>query len=390
MHTDTAASPGFAGDRGQRALVRTLVAVAVLAWATMVGVSRSPAAMSMMPGQASPVAALLFASMWLMMMTAMMLPAITPVVLLFRTVQRRRTTEGGVPTGIFVGGYLGVWVVAGLGADSAYAGAQALGARFTAGPSLVPYVGGAILVLAGVYQMTPLKNTCLAHCRSPLHLVMHSWHHGYRGAVRMGATHGLFCLGCCWGLMAVLFVVGLMNLGWMAVISLLILAEKRAPRGVAIGRLAGGLLVTVGVLMALQPRLFPAAGLAAGGARDTMPPLSVTTARSVSGRALAGPYALTLTVGPVWAGASTAGSTARRVELRVVDTMGMAVTDARVTVSPERRSVAAGGKGPVMITMRKEGLQTEPYRVTLRLERGAWTFAVIVNGQRARIPVRVP
>lgn len=390
MHTGTAASPGPAGDRGQRVLVRTLLAVAVLAWATTAVVSRSPAAMSVMPGQASPFAALLFASMWLTMMTAMMLPAITPVVLLFRTVQRCRTTEGGVPTGIFVGGYLGVWVAAGLGADVAYVGAQALGSRFPAGPSLMPYVGGAILMLAGVYQMTPLKNTCLAHCRSPLHLVMHSWHHGYRGAVRMGATHGLFCLGCCWGLMAVLFVVGLMNLGWMAVVSLLILAEKRVPRGVALGRLAGGLLVAFGLLMALQPRLFPGAGLAASGVMDPMPPLSVPTANSVTGRVLAGPYVLTLTVGPVRAGASVAGSTARRVELRVADTLGMAVTDARVTVSPEHRSSAVGGKGSLMMTMRKEGLQTEPYRATLSLERGAWTFAVMVNGQSARIPVRVP
>src|ERR671923_89129 len=118
-----------------------------------------------------------------------------------------------------------------------------------------------LLVLAGLYQFTPLKNFCLKHCRSPLHFVMHGWRDGRMGAVRMGATHGLFCFGCCWGIMAVLFVVGLMNLGWMVALSLLIMAEKVAPRGVAIGRVVGGLFVALGMLMALQPGLFAAAGL---------------------------------------------------------------------------------------------------------------------------------
>jgi hypothetical protein len=120
---------------------------------------------------------------------------------------------------------------------------------------------GAIMILAGIYEFTPLKNACLRHCRSPLHLVMHGWREGYGGATRMGATHGLFCLGCCGGIMAVLFVVGLMNLGWMAALSLLILTEKLAPSGVAIGRLVGGLFIILGLLMALQPRLFPAGGM---------------------------------------------------------------------------------------------------------------------------------
>src|SRR5207248_7973418 len=116
-----------------------------------------------------------------------------------------------------------------------YTAVQAVAARVHGGAWLVPYAGGAILVFAGLYQLTPLKNACLKHCRSPLHFVMHGWRDGRTGALAMGATHGVFCLGCCWGIMAVLFVVGLMNLGWMAGLSLLIIAEKLAPRGVAIG-----------------------------------------------------------------------------------------------------------------------------------------------------------
>ena len=182
----------------------------------------------------------------------------------FTSRQRQRGARGGpvVPAAVFVSGYLAVWLLAGLGADLAYTVAHALGARVPFGPEVAPYLGGAILVLAGLYQFTPLKNVCLTHSRSPLHVVMHGWRDGRGGAVRMGATHGLFCLGCCWGIMAVLFVVGLMNLGWMAALSLVIVAEKLAPRGVAIGRVVGGLFVALGVLMALRPGLFPAAGLA--------------------------------------------------------------------------------------------------------------------------------
>ena len=242
-----------ADDRSRRAIVAILLALAALSWLVTIVVARSPAAMSAMPGQSSPLAATLFAGMWLAMMAAMMLPAITPVVLLFRNVQRSRGARGApmVPAAIFVGGYLIVWLLAGLVAYLIYAAVQTAATRLHAAAWLIPYAGGAILVLAGLYQLTPLKHTCLAHCRAPLHIVMHGWRDGRAGALLMGARHGLFCLGCCWGIMAVLFVVGLMNLGWMAALSLLIVAEKLAPRGVAIGRAAGGLFVALGVLMAL-------------------------------------------------------------------------------------------------------------------------------------------
>jgi predicted metal-binding membrane protein len=372
--------------------------------------------MSVMLGQAAPAAAALFAGMWLVMMAAMMLPAIVPVVLLFRTVQRQRGARGGpvVPAAVFVSGYLGVWLLAGLGADLAYTAAHALGARVPFGPVVAPYLGGAILVLAGLYQFTPLKNVCLKHCRSPLHFVMHGWRDGRMGAMRMGATHGLFCLGCCWGIMAVLFVVGLMNLGWMAALSLLIMAEKVAPRGVAIGRVVGGLFVALGMLMALQPGLFAAAGLVSSEtmAIGSMP---APAASHVAYRAVAGPYALTLTIGPAetmltpaearrthartgevmldgaMASAMPMGGMQRHLELRVVDrTMGMAVTGAHVTI----RVLGPGAPRSVLRLARmygvKEGMKDLHYGANLNLERGVYTVRVRVSGHPATFRVRVP
>jgi predicted metal-binding membrane protein len=416
MQDAVPASRHAAIDRGRRVLVATLLVLAALAWAATIALARSPAAMSVMPGQPAPAAAALFAGMWLVMMAAMMLPAIVPVVLLFRTVQRQRGARGGpvVPVAVFVSGYLAVWLLAGLGADLAYTVAHALGARVPFGPNVAPYLGGAILVLAGFYQFTPLKNVCLKHCRSPLHFVMHGWREGRGGAVRMGATHGLFCFGCCWGIMAVLFVVGLMNLGWMAALSLLIMAEKVAPRGVVIGRVVGGLFVALGVLMTLQPSLFPAAGLAASGSME-MGSMPAPAASLATYRAVAGPYALTLTIGPAetmltpaearrthartgevmldgaMASAMPMGGMQRHLELRVVDrAMGMAVTGAHVTI----RVLGPGAPQSVLRLARmydtKEGMKDLHYGANLNPARGVYTVRVGVNNHAATLHVRVP
>jgi predicted metal-binding membrane protein len=184
-------------------------------------------------------------------------------VLLFRTMQRQRGARGTpmVPTAAFVGGYLAVWTLAGIAADLTYMAAQAIGPRLHAGDGVVPVIGGTIVVLAGLYQFSPLKHVCLARCRSPFHMILHGWREGRLGALRMGASHGAYCLGCCWGIMAVLFVVGLMNLAWMAALSILIVAEKLAPRGAAMGRLVGIVFIALGVCVAVQPQRFPASGL---------------------------------------------------------------------------------------------------------------------------------
>lgn len=290
-----------APDRGRVPAIATFVLLAVLAWAAVIFWARSPAMMDAMPGQATLAGAALFVGMWLLMMAAMMLPAVTPIVLLFRTIQRGRGTDGRpvVPTVAFAAGYLAIWALAGVLADSVYLAIQAAGDRLQAGLGALPYVGGAILVLAGLYQYSPLKYACLAHCRSPFHIILHGWHEGRRGALRMGASHGACCLGCCWGIMAVLFVVGLMNLTWMAALSILILVEKRAPWGVAIGRLTGVLFIVLGVCMAVRPNLFPPSGLQPTAIRPMMGMTRTASSPAMHRYTMvAGPDALTLTVRP--------------------------------------------------------------------------------------------
>ena len=115
-----------------------------------------------------------------------------------------------------------------------------------------PLLGGAVFILAGIYQFTPLKNVCLRHCRSPFAFVLNHWRDGRRGALRMGASHGAYCLGCCWVLMALLFAVGVMNLIWVAAIAAFVFAEKLLPRGAWIGRVGGGAMAAFGVWLVVR------------------------------------------------------------------------------------------------------------------------------------------
>jgi predicted metal-binding membrane protein len=179
----------------------------------------------------------LFIATWLVMMIAMMFPAIAPVVLLFDRWRRKRNKTPASTVG-FVLGYLVVWTTAGL---VVYAALLAIEARIDSSTTAVR-LGGVVLVAAGLYQVTPLKTICLTRCRSPLGLVMEHAQdlgRGMRGPLRVGLSHGAYCLGCCWALMAILVVLGLMNLGWMAAVSALILVEKVLPPGPALGRIIG-------------------------------------------------------------------------------------------------------------------------------------------------------
>jgi len=187
--------------------------------------------------------------MWAEMMVAMMIPSAAPMVLLFAMVQRKRREQQRpfVPTALFLLGYLAVWT--GFSALAAVAQwilhAQALLSPRMVGTS--PLLGGAILIAAGVFQWTPLKHSCLAHCRSPLSFLLTGWREGPHGAFAMGLKHGAYCTGCCWFLMGLLFVAGVMNLWWIAGIALFVLVEKIAPRGGILGKAAGLLLVAWGV-----------------------------------------------------------------------------------------------------------------------------------------------
>jgi len=189
--------------------------------------------------------------MWSEMMVAMMIPSVAPMVLTFAMVQRKRREQQRpfVPTGIFLLGYLVVWLAfrAVAAVEQWILHAKALLSPMMIGTS--PIFGGALLILAGVFQWTPVKNACLAHCRSPLIFLMTDWRDGKSGAMVMGLKHGVYCTGCCWILMALLFVAGVMNIGWIAAITVLVLAEKMTPKGWGVGKIAGIAFIVWGTWM---------------------------------------------------------------------------------------------------------------------------------------------
>jgi len=192
--------------------------------------------------------------MWAVMMIGMMLPSAAPMILLFATVNRKRSEKGKpfVPTAVFALAYIAVWAGFSLFATSAQWVLQSKALLSQQMASTSPVLGGVVLLGAGVFQWTSLKRMCLTHCRTPLDFLMFEWREGRWGAFVMGLRHGFFCLGCCWVLMALLFVTGVMNLLWVAIIAAVVLVEKAAPSGLWIGRVAGLLLIAWGVWMVAE------------------------------------------------------------------------------------------------------------------------------------------
>ena len=188
--------------------------------------------------------------MWAIMMVGMMTPSVAPALLLFANLnrQRRAAARPFVPTFAFLGGYLLVWTLFSLAATFLQAWLHRAALLSPAMVSRSPLLGGALLISAGIFQWLPIKNICLRHCRSPLDIFMTHWREGATGAVRMGFDHGLHCAGCCWLLMALLFVAGVMNLLWVAAITVLVLLEKVTPT-VWVSRLTGLGLAASGVWM---------------------------------------------------------------------------------------------------------------------------------------------
>ena len=186
--------------------------------------------------------------MWSIMMMGMMLPSAAPMVLTFAGISRRRAPERSLlRTSLFVGGYLLVWTGYSAGAALLQGAFQAAALLTPMGASANPYLAGGLLVVAGIYQWTPLKDACLTGCRSPMGFLMAEWRPGRRGALVMGLRHGWNCAGCCWATMALMFVLGVMNLLWMAALTALCLIEKIAPAGDRVGRVAGALFIGWGL-----------------------------------------------------------------------------------------------------------------------------------------------
>lgn len=253
-----AIAPLGLSKRPQILLWLVVLLLAAIGWAITVIQAREIGNMTDMREMArGPSPALLIPPVWVSMMVAMMFPSVVPVVSLFSTVGRNQRSAGGsaVPTWVFLAGYLAVWSLFGVGAYLLSLAVPAVGMTAPGLRTYSPLVGGVVLVLAGLYQWSPLKGVCLRHCRSLLGFLLHSWRDGYVGAFFMGFTHGTYCVGCCWGLMVVLFAVGLMNLGWMVLLAAVIFAEKIFRHGPLIGRLAGLGLVLFGLATLAAPWL---------------------------------------------------------------------------------------------------------------------------------------
>ncbi|MHB8575389.1 MAG: DUF2182 domain-containing protein [Dehalococcoidia bacterium] len=248
--------------------------IAAACWAFVVYLSRSTGGMA--SGRADtpsmrlglPVAsydhsavlvALLFLGMWVVMMAGMMLPSVTPLVATYQRVYRERARAGraSVPAAVLIAGYLAAWAAFGLVAYLVDRGAESWASRSAEVRDAAPVVGGLLLVLAGLYQWTPLKLTCLRWCRTPAHFVLIDWREGRLGAFRMGVRNGWYCIGCCWAMMLALLVVGLMSLPWMALLAVVILIEKNSRFTVPVGHALAVLLIVSGIVLALHPAALP-------------------------------------------------------------------------------------------------------------------------------------
>jgi predicted metal-binding membrane protein len=273
-------------ERGQFALLLTLLALTVGAWALTIQQAQTmdmpmgvvPRAASVAPdstataegmsGMVMDDAAAMastgitgagwslagfatFIVAWAVMMAAMMFPAAAPMLLLFRTVatQRRAGSGAGAPTWVFAAGYLLVWTAVGALTWVLVQILSDLAGRLEAAEraTWAPIALGVVLVGAGLYQLTPLKQVCLDHCRSPITFVMQHWRSGSGGALQMGTVHGLYCLGCCWALFAVLVAAGVMSLAWMLLLTFIVFAEKVLPGGRRVSQVVGMVSLVLGI-----------------------------------------------------------------------------------------------------------------------------------------------
>lgn len=252
------------GSRDRILISVCLLLITVLAWVYLIrlerqmtasmdhGVMMAEMGMAMDVSWSAADVALTFA-MWAVMMVGMMAGSAAPVLLLFAATRTaRHDPSASVAVLLFGLGYVTVWT--GFSAGAALV-QWALHERAMLSPAMrvsSPLLGGAILIAAGAYQLTTFKVACLTRCRSPLGFLVTNWRDGAFGAFRMGVRHGAYCLGCCWALMSLLFVVGVMNLVWVAVLTAFVLVEKVGPAGAVVARVAGASMVLAGILLLLR------------------------------------------------------------------------------------------------------------------------------------------
>jgi predicted metal-binding membrane protein len=253
--------------RDRVVVTAALIIITALAWADlmlladdmamggmdMTGFRMIPAGHGLMMPASEPWKPIEFGyvfAMWAAMMVGMMMPSVAPMILLYARVGRQATSDGKPFAAVvwFAGGYLLAWVAFSLAATSLQWALERAALLTPMMESASNALGGAILIVAGLYQWTPLKDACLANCQNPLAFMMR--HGGFRGdpggALSLGWRHGMYCIGCCWALMALLLVGGIMNLLWIAALAILVLVEKVIPSGRLIPRLSGLVFVTAG------------------------------------------------------------------------------------------------------------------------------------------------
>ena len=255
--------------RDRRIVLSCLAAVVALAWLYVVrlaaDMARGDTSRMGLASAADATLALqewtaatfvLMLAMWWIMMVGMMIPTAAPAILIFARAQRQQQADDGpvLRSLLFASGYLLTWLAfSGLatGVQWGLAEAALLSPMMA---STTPAFGAGVFAAAGLYQLTPLKRACLSRCRSPIHFLAEHWRGGHLGAARMGASHGAYCVGCCWVLMALLFAGGVMNLLWVAAIAAFVLAEKVLPYGQPLSRASGVVMIAISVSMILTQR----------------------------------------------------------------------------------------------------------------------------------------
>lgn len=245
--------------RERNLIIAVLLALSAAAWAVIIW--RSSTADDDMMGPTMGLDGPVFLAIWIAMMVAMMFPTAMPMILTYSRVQAGKAArdQNAVPVGIFVCAYLVVWVVFGAAAFAAASAGEALADRSMWVMDNAARIGGVVLIVAGLYQLSPMKRICLSKCRSPMSWLLNSWHDGRSGALRMGLEHGTYCLGCCWLLFVILFPLGMMNIAAMALLTALIFAEKSLPISGVTSNLAALGLIGYGAFVLAAPAMLPTA-----------------------------------------------------------------------------------------------------------------------------------
>lgn len=264
-------------DLGLAGLVTLLLALAAVSWmvtnARMRGMDMGP--------RTDPGSLGFYLTTWVVMLAAMMFPSVTPMVIAYARIHRRRRDLGRhAPVGataVFVAGYLTAWTAYGLAAFVLYARVTSLSVDALSWNRGGRYVAGAVIMAAALYQLTAVKDVCLTKCRTPMDFILGRMRYGYGGALRMGAEHGAWCVGCCWMLMAALFALGVMSVGWMAVVGAFIAVEKLLPWKHLANRAVAVVLAVLALGVALAPQWVPGLTLPDGAAAHSMPGMEHST-----------------------------------------------------------------------------------------------------------------